>query len=167
MFCLIVLGSDKTTVSVATGQNEYYPLYMSLGRVFNNVQCAHRDIAALVAFLAIPKGNYHCLTISSYVFQPINVSTQAHANIWTQLAFDDSGNSSSIPASPPFSNPFTLPCLLLRLPDVLMDIYVKLYMDLILISLTIWSRWSPPALSKNGVQLVSLTPETSTICQTI
>ncbi|KAJ7271319.1 hypothetical protein B0H12DRAFT_1228975 [Mycena haematopus] len=28
-FVPIILGSDKTTVSVATGQNEYYPLYMS------------------------------------------------------------------------------------------------------------------------------------------
>ncbi|KAK2461360.1 hypothetical protein APHAL10511_006622 [Amanita phalloides] len=31
VFCPIILGSDKTTVSVATGQNEYYPLYMSTG----------------------------------------------------------------------------------------------------------------------------------------
>ncbi|THH20301.1 hypothetical protein EUX98_g8604 [Antrodiella citrinella] len=36
MFTPIVLGSDKTTVSVATGQNEYYPLYISLGNVTNN-----------------------------------------------------------------------------------------------------------------------------------
>ncbi|KAF8478783.1 hypothetical protein F5888DRAFT_1629604, partial [Russula emetica] len=27
MFAPVVLGSDKTTVSVTTGQNEYYPLY--------------------------------------------------------------------------------------------------------------------------------------------
>lgn len=58
MFCPIVLGSDKTTVSVATGHNEYYPLYMSLGPVFNNVRRAHRDAVALLAFLAIPKGEY-------------------------------------------------------------------------------------------------------------
>src|SRR6266545_6037538 len=36
-FCPIILGSDKTTVSVATGQNEYYPLYMSNGLVHNNL----------------------------------------------------------------------------------------------------------------------------------
>ncbi|EMD30780.1 hypothetical protein CERSUDRAFT_78623 [Gelatoporia subvermispora B] len=30
MFVPIILGSDKTTVSVATGQNKYYPLYASI-----------------------------------------------------------------------------------------------------------------------------------------
>ncbi|KAJ7654893.1 hypothetical protein B0H17DRAFT_1172027 [Mycena rosella] len=40
-FFPIILGSDKTTVSVATGQNEYYPLYMSNGLVYNNVRRAH------------------------------------------------------------------------------------------------------------------------------
>ena len=29
----LILGSDKTTVSVATGQNEYYPVYLSIGNV--------------------------------------------------------------------------------------------------------------------------------------
>jgi hypothetical protein len=41
MFVPIILGSDKTTVSVATGQNEYYPLYMSIGNVHNSVRRAH------------------------------------------------------------------------------------------------------------------------------
>ncbi|KAF8801821.1 hypothetical protein BYT27DRAFT_7309117 [Phlegmacium glaucopus] len=54
-FCPIILGSDKTTVSVATGQNEYYPLYMSNGLVHNNVRRAHRNALTLIAFLAIPK----------------------------------------------------------------------------------------------------------------
>lgn len=57
MFCPIILGSDKTTVSVATGNTEYYPLYMSLGPVYNNVRRAHRNAVQLVAFLAIPKGD--------------------------------------------------------------------------------------------------------------
>lgn len=56
MFCPIILGSDKTTVSVATGNTEYYPLYMSLGSVYNNVRRAHRNAVSLVGFLAIPKG---------------------------------------------------------------------------------------------------------------
>ncbi|KAG1880017.1 hypothetical protein F4604DRAFT_1879912 [Suillus subluteus] len=30
-FVPVVLGSDKTTVSIATGNNEYYPLYASIG----------------------------------------------------------------------------------------------------------------------------------------
>ncbi|KAF8347311.1 hypothetical protein F5887DRAFT_1060897 [Amanita rubescens] len=55
VFCPIVLGSDKTTVSVATGQNEYYPLYLSNGLIHNNVRRAHRNGVSLIAFLAIPK----------------------------------------------------------------------------------------------------------------
>jgi len=38
MFVPVVLGSDKTTVSVGTGHTEYYPLYISLGNVHNNVR---------------------------------------------------------------------------------------------------------------------------------
>ncbi|CDO76885.1 hypothetical protein BN946_scf184903.g6 [Trametes cinnabarina] len=56
-FVLIILGSDKTTVSIATGQNEYYPLYCSIGNVHNNVRQAHRNAMALLGFLAIPKTN--------------------------------------------------------------------------------------------------------------
>ncbi|KAF8419962.1 hypothetical protein L210DRAFT_3615588 [Boletus edulis BED1] len=54
-FVPIILGSDKTTVSVATGNNEYYPLYLSVGNVRNNVQHAHCDAIVLIGFLAIPK----------------------------------------------------------------------------------------------------------------
>ncbi|PSR92366.1 hypothetical protein PHLCEN_2v4724 [Hermanssonia centrifuga] len=55
MFCPLILGSDKTTVSVATGQNEYHPVYMSLGNVWNNVRRAHRNAILIIAFLSIPK----------------------------------------------------------------------------------------------------------------
>ncbi len=66
MYCPIILGSDKTTVSVATGNTEYYPLYMSIGPVFNNVRRAHRNAVVLVAFLAILKGiSIPCLYITS------------------------------------------------------------------------------------------------------
>ncbi|KAH7917136.1 hypothetical protein BV22DRAFT_968957, partial [Leucogyrophana mollusca] len=54
-FVPVILGSDKTTVSVATGNNEYYPLYASIGNVRNNVRRAHRDTVAIIGFLAIPK----------------------------------------------------------------------------------------------------------------
>ncbi|KAJ3495158.1 hypothetical protein NLJ89_g10671 [Agrocybe chaxingu] len=53
--CPVILGSDKTTVSVATGQNDYYPLYLSNGLVHNNVRRAHRNAVSLLAFLAIPR----------------------------------------------------------------------------------------------------------------
>lgn len=55
MFLPVVLGSDKTTVSVATGQNEYCPLYLSPGNLHNNVRRAHTDSVMPIAFLAIPK----------------------------------------------------------------------------------------------------------------
>ncbi|KAI5982905.1 hypothetical protein EDD15DRAFT_2391024 [Pisolithus albus] len=54
-FVPIILGSDKTTVSVATGQNDYWPVYLSVGNIHNNVRRAHRNGVELLAFLAIPK----------------------------------------------------------------------------------------------------------------
>jgi hypothetical protein len=54
-FCPIIVGSDKMTVSVATGQNDYYPLYMSNGLIHNNVRRVHRNGLELIGFLAIPK----------------------------------------------------------------------------------------------------------------
>ncbi|KAI9431568.1 hypothetical protein H4582DRAFT_2113416 [Lactarius indigo] len=55
MLVPIILGSDKTTVSVAMGHNEYYPVYMSIGNVQNNIRHAHRNAIILLGFLAIPK----------------------------------------------------------------------------------------------------------------
>jgi len=55
MFMPVVLGSDKTMVSVVTGHMEYYPLYISLGNIHNNVCRAHRDAVSILVFLAIPK----------------------------------------------------------------------------------------------------------------
>lgn len=60
-FCPVILGSDKTTVSVATGSNEYYPVYISNGLVHNNARRAHRNAVSVLAFLAIPKSMYHFL----------------------------------------------------------------------------------------------------------
>jgi Plavaka transposase len=56
MFVPIFLGSDKTTVSVATGQNDFYPFYLSIGNVRNNVRRAHRNAVVVIGFFAIPKG---------------------------------------------------------------------------------------------------------------
>jgi hypothetical protein len=55
MYCPIILGSDKTTVSVATGHVEYHPVYLSIGNPHNNVRHAHRNAVIPIAFLAIPK----------------------------------------------------------------------------------------------------------------
>ena len=55
MFCLFVLDSDKTTVSIATDQNEYYPLYISPDAVYNSTRYAQWNAVCLVTFLAISK----------------------------------------------------------------------------------------------------------------
>lgn len=52
----LILGSDKTTVSVATGHTCYWPLYLSIGNIHNNVRRGHRNGLVLLGFLAIPKG---------------------------------------------------------------------------------------------------------------
>ncbi|KAF8267076.1 hypothetical protein EI94DRAFT_1771946 [Lactarius quietus] len=57
MYCPIILGSDKTTVSVATGQVEYHPLYLSIGNPHNSVWRAHWNTVIPIAFLAILKGD--------------------------------------------------------------------------------------------------------------
>jgi hypothetical protein len=68
MFVPLILGSDKTTISVATGHNEYYPLYLSIGNVQNHVQRAHQNAVSLLGFLAIPKGKI-LLYYNDYITQ--------------------------------------------------------------------------------------------------
>ncbi|EAU93525.2 hypothetical protein CC1G_02755 [Coprinopsis cinerea okayama7 len=57
MYVPLILGSDKTTVSVATGNIEYHPLYLSIGNIHNSVRRAHRHAVVPIAFLAIPKSD--------------------------------------------------------------------------------------------------------------
>ena len=65
MYCPIILGSDKTTVSVATGHVEYHPLYLSIGNPHNAVRRAHRNAVTPIAFLAIPKCAFLLVLIHS------------------------------------------------------------------------------------------------------
>lgn len=58
IFIPIILGSNKTTVSVATGQYEYHPIYLSIGNVHNHIWQAHKDALVLIGFLPIPKGRF-------------------------------------------------------------------------------------------------------------
>ena len=60
MLVPIILGADKTTVSVATGNQEFHPVYMSLGNIHNELRRAHRDAVMPLAFLSIPKGTRLC-----------------------------------------------------------------------------------------------------------
>lgn len=63
MVVSLLLGSDKTTVSVATGQNDYYPLYLSIGNITNRVRRAHEDGVVVIGFLAIPKCTFSSATV--------------------------------------------------------------------------------------------------------
>ncbi|KAI9452139.1 hypothetical protein BJY52DRAFT_1205778 [Lactarius psammicola] len=66
VFCPIILGSDKTTVSVATGHNKYWPLYLSIGNIQNNVRQAHHNGIVLLGFFAIPQTNHECHNDASF-----------------------------------------------------------------------------------------------------
>jgi len=59
--CPIILGSDKMTVSVAMGQNDFYPLYLSAGQLENHARQSRKGVA-LIGFLAIPKS----MSLSQY-----------------------------------------------------------------------------------------------------
>jgi hypothetical protein len=55
MLVLVFSGSDKTTVSVATGHQEYHPIYASAENISNTAQQGHGNVVVPVAFLPIPK----------------------------------------------------------------------------------------------------------------
>ena len=55
MLVPIISGSDKTTVLIASGQQEYHPVYQSPGNITNIAQCGHGNGVLPVAFLPIPK----------------------------------------------------------------------------------------------------------------
>ena len=52
IFVPIYISSDKTTVSVATGQNDFHPVYMSVGNVHNLTDV--RTLAGLSFLLFYP-----------------------------------------------------------------------------------------------------------------
>ncbi|KAH9900045.1 hypothetical protein C8Q73DRAFT_787874 [Cubamyces lactineus] len=58
MFVPLCIAADKTTASVATGNQEFHPVYLMAGNVTNEMQRAHRDAVVPAAFLPIPKGYY-------------------------------------------------------------------------------------------------------------
>jgi hypothetical protein len=58
MFVPVILGSNKTVVSVATGHTEYWPLYLSIGNVRNQLRQAHKGTVVVIGFLAIPKSKF-------------------------------------------------------------------------------------------------------------
>lgn len=67
MFVPIILGSDKTTVSVGTGNTEFWPLYGSVGNIHNGTRRAHGEGFVLIGFLSIPKGNPCSNTVANFL----------------------------------------------------------------------------------------------------
>jgi Plavaka transposase len=59
MLVPVIAGSDKTTVSVATGHQEYHPVYASSGIISNTARRGHGNGVVPFAFLPIPKGMAH------------------------------------------------------------------------------------------------------------
>ncbi|KAJ7589407.1 hypothetical protein C8J56DRAFT_1049065 [Mycena floridula] len=55
MFVPVIAGSDKTTVSVTTGHQEYHPGYQSPGSLINAARRGHGVGVAPVAFIPILK----------------------------------------------------------------------------------------------------------------
>lgn len=81
MFVPILLGSDKTTVSVGTGNNEYWPIYLSIGNIHNNTRRAHRNGVVLLGFQAITfqRVSYHVNPAELQV-RKSTAETQSFAN---------------------------------------------------------------------------------------
>ena len=80
MFVPIIAGSDKTTVSVATGHQEYHPVYVSVGNLTNTAWQAHGNGLLPVAFLPIPKSESYLLLFTqvSCCLTSLKVPTKAH-----------------------------------------------------------------------------------------
>ncbi|KAL0568424.1 hypothetical protein V5O48_013559 [Marasmius crinis-equi] len=57
MYCPIILGADKTTVSIATGHVKYHPLYLSIGNLHGAARRGHHNGVVPIGFLAIPKSD--------------------------------------------------------------------------------------------------------------
>ncbi|KAI6095772.1 hypothetical protein F5141DRAFT_1191198 [Pisolithus sp. B1] len=79
-----IIGSDKTMVSVATGNNEYYPLYISAGNVHNGMRHAHGEAVSLLGFLSIPKSK--CTAHQTHLDNDPNAILCNHE--YTQLLMD-------------------------------------------------------------------------------
>jgi hypothetical protein len=77
MFVPVVAGSDKTTVSVATGHQEYHPVYMSPGNLTNIARRSHGNAVIPIAFLPIPK-SMHTLSCFSLITDICFTASKKH-----------------------------------------------------------------------------------------
>ncbi|KAI6009054.1 hypothetical protein EDC04DRAFT_2581765, partial [Pisolithus marmoratus] len=93
MFVPIILGSDKTVVSVATGNNEYWPLYITTGNVHNSAHCGHGQAVSLLGFLSVPKSRWQFKFYTFRWFQTIGDKPCQNTGMWmVKPSFDDNGD---------------------------------------------------------------------------
>lgn len=148
-FVPVVLGSNKTTVSVGTGDNEYYPLYASVGLVHNSARRAHHNAVSIIGFLAIPKG---LLTSGFFtrMLSPLHTLLQLHMNIRILKNFENSAANSSTHQSIIYSPRFSPTCRHPALHDVPMATSAGVYMDHLSIVLAkakaVFTAKKPPQL---------------------
>ena len=103
MFVSIILRSDKTTVSGATGNNEYWPIYMSIGNIHNSTQQAHQNGMYCTSWFSYVSFGIKYLLISNDLAASqetrcwlpqipevllTTISYNTHENIWAVQAFD-------------------------------------------------------------------------------
>lgn len=149
MFVPIILGSDKTTVSVATGNNEYWPVYLSIGNIHNNVRRAHRDGLVLLGFLAVPKSKRKVVMRSWF---NINNTIKPTKSILMMSIFANSAVSYIIPPLQKFSSLSSPAWQLPRSYFVPMATIGAPFMDLDLTLQTIPNKPSWPVSYKVGVR---------------
>ena len=67
MLVPIIAGSDKTTVSVATGHQEFHPVYAGAGNLDNTTRRSHSQGMEPIALLPIPKSE-SVLSVVLYLY---------------------------------------------------------------------------------------------------
>jgi hypothetical protein len=142
-------GSDKTTVSVATGQNEYYPWYKTVTNCTNADRRAHKGAVVLVGFLAIPKGNMSSIKWGEFTdeksYHQVLVAKMEVCN------FVNFGASYSIRQCESWMNVLELHSRHLRLPNAVMVYIIEQYIHWRSILLITQSKFSLHQLCRGGV----------------
>ncbi|KAF8801949.1 hypothetical protein BYT27DRAFT_7308890 [Phlegmacium glaucopus] len=87
MFAPIILGSDKSTVSVATGQNDYYPLYELLGHFQNHICSSITESKHIKAV----KEPWHCLSRNNPIGEMLRINQRLDKLAAAQVDFNKCG----------------------------------------------------------------------------
>ncbi len=143
MFVPIILGSDKTTVLVATGQTDYYPLYLSIGNLHNNIHQSHHSGVALITFLAIAKSECFFLCFYMYSLTCLssnNTSEQPRSGTAIVPTITNFTTSYFTSPSHKYSLAYNHRCWSQKLPNVPMDSTDVFCMALAHISLIILNK---------------------------